>query len=68
VVPHRSREYQRTGNHNSKIAGEGREGETAAGWAGRCCTRGMIVVRSVAMGALFLAVVAVGFLVLDLYT
>jgi hypothetical protein len=33
-----------------------------------CCTRDMVVVRSMALGALFLMLVTAGFLVLDLYT
>jgi hypothetical protein len=38
------------------------------GGGARWCTRDMIVVRSVALGALFLILVTAGFLVLDLYT
>jgi ABC-2 type transport system permease protein len=48
---------------------KGREiAERDVGGGGQCCTRDMIVVRSVALGALFMILVTAGFLVLDLYT
>jgi hypothetical protein len=62
-----SRISGRKGNHNSKIAAGGGSGR-AAGWGWGWCTPGVILVRSVALGALFLILVAAGFLVLDLYT